>query len=509
MKKTIALLMTAVMLLVMFAGCGSKPSVTPGGDTPAGEKKVKDTLTLVTDIEPDTMDPRRGNTVANNTVMALIYDSLVGQDTDDNFIPRLATSWELIDDTHMRFHLRDDVKFSNGYDFTASDVLFSFARTKLDSTSMSTMAWYDEESSYAEDDHTVVLAMHYPYAPALSVLSGGRTWIGSEKAITEMGEEAHARAPIGSGPYVLKNWTTGASLELSVNENYWGEAPKTPNIMYKIIPEATGRVIALETGEADFAYYIDGPDVERVNALSGYHVEKGPSLKYYTIVFNMQNPKFADERVRYALSHAIDLEALVDAGFDGTANVMRSVIPQKAEGWKDIYGTWDYNPEKAKDLLKEAGAENLSFELHTQPTTEFQKLAEIVQAFWQDVGVTVNIEQSALATREAQGPWEASMRHGNAAEITGILIIYDSKFASRVGNNDDKLDNMLYTLQATYDLDERAQQISDLQDYIYNMRFTIPFAETDSIYGISDKIENFEFTYGISRLNVYDWVIYE
>lgn len=500
MKRFLATILTLVLIVSILSGCNTAK--------PVAKKEIKDTITLVTEIEPDTLDPRRGNSVANDIAMRLIHDSLLFMDDDNVFQPHLATKWEFIDDTHIRFTLREGVKFSNGYSFTAADVLYSLGRTKLDSTSKSTMAWYDEVNSIAENDHSVVIAMNYAYAPALQVLCGGRTWIGSKQAMQEMGEEAYARAPIGVGPYVLTKWTTGASMALKRNDNYWGEPAKTANVLFKYASEPTARVIALETGEADFAYYINGSDIARVNAIPGYHIESGTSCKYYTICLNMQNEKFADERVRYALSYAIDLNALVDAGFDGTATVMSSIIPRKAEGWKDTYGTWEYNPEKAKALLAEAGVTDLSFELHILPTIEFQKLAEIIQSYWSKIGVTVNIEQSALAAREGQGPWEASIRNGNASEITGILIIYDSAFASRIGNNDDKLDEMLLDLQVTYGTEARAKKIADLQDYIYKIRYTIPFAETDTIYGVGDNIEGYKFTYQISNTNIKDWIVY-
>jgi len=504
MKKRIAVLLTLVLILTMLSGCN-----TPAPVPVEPAKVAKDTITLVTDIEPDTLDPRRGNSVANNIPMKLIYDSLIFLNDEAEFEPRLATKWEVIDDTHIRFTLREGVKFSNGYDFTADDVLFSLNRTKLDSTSLSTMKWYDEVNSKVENAHSIIVAMKYPYAPAFQVLAGGRTWIGSKKTMEEMGEEAHARNPVGTGPYKLTTWTTGASMLLTRNDKFWGEAAKTEKVLFKYSAESTARVIALETKEVDFAYYINGPDKARVDAIDGYHIESGTSCKYYTIVFNMQNEKFANEKVRYALSYAIDLKALVDAGFDGTATVMSSILPSKVEGWKDTYGTWEYNPEKAKALLAEAGATNLSFELHILPTAEFQKLAEIIQSFWAKVGVTVNIEQSALAAREAQGPWEASIRNGNATDPTGILIIYDSLFASRVGSNDDVLDAMLLKLQQTYDTAERAKQLAELQDYIYKIRFTIPFAETDTIYGVGDHIEGYEFTWQISNCNIPDWIVYQ
>ncbi len=174
MKKTriVSLFLASAMVISTLAGCGGGSSPTTAATTAAGEtaaagettaagnsagtsteaKSVKDTLTLAAQTEPDTMDPCRGNGVSNNIVMNQIYDGLVRYNEDGTVEPRLATEWEQIDDTHIRFKLRDDVVFSNGSPFTAEDVLYSLARTKNDSTAISTMSWYDPETSYAEDD---------------------------------------------------------------------------------------------------------------------------------------------------------------------------------------------------------------------------------------------------------------------------------------------------------------------------------------------------------------------
>ena len=510
-KKFLSLALALLLVLSCLTGCNKGNPDEEGPND--GEKVAKDTITLVTDEEPETLDPQIGNKPKNIIAQTLILDSLITQNYETSeFLPRLATSWEVMDDTHIKFHLREGVKFSNGNDFTAEDVLYSLGRCRDIPTAASTMEFYDPDTSYAEDDHTVVLSFYYPYAPALSVLCGGRTFIGDKETMEEMGVDAYARAPIGTGPYVLESWVTGSSMTLKRNENYWGEPAKTEKVVFNYIAEPTGRVIALETGEADFAYYINGSDVNRVNELEGYHVEEGPSCKYYTITLNMKNGIFADDRLREAMSLAIDLEALAHAGFDGTAKAMQSCLPSTVEGSVDIYGEhggWQYDPEKAKELVKEAGAEGLEFELHIQPTSEFLKLAQIVKGYWDAIGLNCHIEQSEVSAREAQGPWEAAIRNGNASEVTGILIIYESTFGSRVGNTDEKLDEMLIKLQQTYDTEERLQQIRDLQEYIYNIRYTIPFAEVDSIFGVSDKIEGYEFTYQISAQNIADWVVYE
>lgn len=469
----------------------------------------KDTIIMVNELEPDTLDPRRGNGISNNIVMTLIYDSLVDLDREGKEIPRLATSWEFIDNTHLRMHLRKDVVFSNGYPLTAEDVLFSLARTKDDSTSYSTMIWYDEKESKAEDPYTVVIAMHQPYAPVFNVLASGRCWIGCKKAMEEMGEKNYARAPIGSGTYKLVKWTNGASMEFERNEKYWGTPAKTKNVVLKFVPEPASRVIELETGAADFAFYISGSDIDRVNAINGYHVESGRSEKYYLITMAMNHPILSNPKVRYALSYAIDIPALADAAFDGHAHPMTGVYPSIVEGWKDM-GGWEYNPEKAKELLAEAGYPNgFDIELHLLPEALYQQMGEIVQAYWSAIGVNAHIEQSALATREAQGPWETSIRTATANEISNILIIYEKEFGSRLAPNDITLDGMLKKLKTLYEREDRKQLLNDIQDYLYEKRYSIPFAEVDTIFGVSDKVRNFVMPTTIFRVNVKDWEIEE
>lgn len=514
-KRLVSLLLAGAMAMSMLSGCGSKeaaPAETQAaasGETAAAEaKSIKDTLTLSAQAEPDTMDPCRGNGVSNNIVMNQVYDGLVTYNEDGTFTPRLATEWEQIDDTHMKFKLREGVTFSNGSAFTAEDVLYSFARTKKESTAISTMSWYDEENSYAEDDYTLIIAMHHPYAPALSVLAGGRTWIGDKETMEEVGEENYAREPIGTGAYVLSEWVSGSSMLLTRNESYWGEPAVTPNVRINFIAEAANRIISLETGEADLAYYIDGADADRVEEIDGYHAERGASYSYYLVCLAMDNEKFADKNVRHALAYAIDFENLTDATFDGEATTLTGVYPYIAEGFKE-YGVWEYNPEKAKELLAEAGVSDLSFELHILPGTQYQRMAEIIQGYWAAVGVTVNIEQSALATREAQGPWEASIRVATADEISNILIIYEKAFGSRLASNDDYLDGKLQELKQLYDKDERAALLEEIQDYLYDLKYSMPFAETDSVYGVSDKLQGFKFQAQYNRPNIAEWYVEE
>ncbi len=514
MKKFVALLLVLVLSLGMLSACGGSSD----GGNKAANRTAKDRIIVVTEEEPAHLGPRT-NSVAQGIPNRLIYGALMSyDDATASFNPDLATEWEWLDDLHLKFKLREGVKFTNGEDFTAEDVLYSFAQTKTDSTAISTMAWYDDVNSYANGDYEVVLAFNYPYFPAMQVLCGGRTYIADKTTYEKVGSDAYQRDPIGTGPYKLQSWTTGSNIVLERNENWYGGVPKTKEFEIRFVQEANSRVIALETGEADVAFYINGSDAERVDSFEGYHIERGRAYKYYTVCLNMQNEKFADRRVREALSLAIDLDALTDATFDGQASTLVCPIPSKTEGATPIYGggtgKWEYDPDKAAALVKECGVEGMEIELHIASGGEFKTAAEIVQNFWNKVGFNVHIETSKLAAREpaASGkPWEASIRSGNASEVTSILIIYDSAFGSRIGNNDAKLDKMLDDLEQCYDMEKRKTLIKDTLQYIYDIRYTMPFAEVDTIFGIRDNIEGCKFSPSISlwALEAYNWVCYE
>ena len=193
MRKQLVLALCAAMLLTACSsGGGDATTAAAGADTTAaagdsagettgettGEAaptgaaasstgNVKDTIVIANEAEPTSLDPACGNGLSVNLVDNLIYDSLVDRDQEGNILPRLATEWEFIDDTHIQFKLREDVVFSNGNPFTASDVIFSLNRTLDEPTALSTMVWYSPDESSVVDDHTVIVGMHEPYAAAL------------------------------------------------------------------------------------------------------------------------------------------------------------------------------------------------------------------------------------------------------------------------------------------------------------------------------------------------------
>jgi peptide/nickel transport system substrate-binding protein len=484
MKKT--------LLLVLLAGifvCASALA----GETAESRGKLKDTLILATWEDLATMDPQSSNRASNWMVQRNIFDTLVRELPDGSVEPELAKSWEFLDDVTVRFHLRDDVKFHNGEPFTAEDVLFTIKRGLSNSISASTFKFFDIDNSKVIDPHTVDLKLHSPYAAIFNTLAGGRGSIVCKKAVEEMGDNRFARNPVGSGPYKLEEWVSGTEIRLVRNDDYWGNKAITKNVVFKIIPEASNRVIELETGGADVIYEVAGTDIDRIDDIDGAHVLMGDSNRYMFITFSMKDKTLADKNLRYALSYALDKDAIVKACYGGAARTATGYYPSNVFAFKEM-GVLPYDQEKAKELMKEAGHESgLTLNFLIEPREMDVRLAEAIQNMWNQIGLKVNIFQMAFSNYTSQGnELQIGLRAGNANEPSNILIVYDPEFGERLQPNDEKLAVMLKEAITFYDNAKRSAAYEAVQDYLHDMRYSIPLAFTPVIYGLSDKVEGFE-----------------
>jgi peptide/nickel transport system substrate-binding protein len=307
-----------------------------------------------------------------------------------------------------------------------------------------------------------------------------------------MGEAEFARNPVGTGPYSVSEWISGTQIKLVAFDNYFNGVAKTPNLIYKFIPEASNRVIELETGDVDVALNLASSDIARVRDMENADIVMVPSYRYTTLTMSMKDEVLKDKRIREALSYAIDKPLLVDAIYGESADVLNGVMPTNAIGFKEMEPA-EYNPEKAKALLAEAGYGNgLILEFQVDPGSEYLDIAEIVQSMWQDVGVTANIITMDRPSYLAQGnEYQISIRAGNANHPSNILIIYDSAFGDRIQPNDPYIDSALNEFRQIYDDAKRKVVLDELQDYLWDIKYTIPLAHTKTIYGLSNKIGNF------------------
>lgn len=349
-----------------------------------------------------TMAPWAPDGNGRTAVFPEVYETLFYQRTlGGDPVPLLANSYDEISETEYRIHLYENIYDTAGNHITASDVVYSYLTCIEEGNQKPYVG--NIESISAEDDYTVNLKLITAGVGALQdTICSVR--IVSEKAYTEdkMGE-----VPVATGPYMLKEWVTGSTITLVKNDNYWAgdnraeiAQANVDEIIYKVITEPSQIMISLQNGEIDYSSAISQGDIhhflEGGDLANDYKVQTQPANLAQCLFFNCSegNP-FADVRMRQAVSYAIDNEAVLEGAYEGRGAVSHAFAGEKSadyqEGWKsEEY--YEYNPEKAKELMKEAGYEKgLKVRLICDALTPHVMMAQIIQLYLGMVGIEVEI----------------------------------------------------------------------------------------------------------------------
>ena len=214
----------------------------------------------------------------------------------------------------------------------------------------------DVDNLEAKDDHTVIMHFMTPHPSFIYQLTDPAWGIMPKNYFEEVGEEGFAKAPIGSGPYKLKEYVTGDYYTLERFEDYWGGPAKTQYLTMKIVPEAGQRTIMLETGEIDVAYEVPYVDAAKIIDNDDLQFLSTPSMKIVMFYLNTQSATpLSDKRVRQAIEYAIDKEAIVQAVCYGYGTVAYAIVPESVTEYKAVKEPHVYDLEKAKALMAEAG----------------------------------------------------------------------------------------------------------------------------------------------------------
>ena len=283
-----------------------------------------DIVTLALDIAPTNLDPRIGTDASSERLTQLIFNSLVRKDGSSSVVPDLALTWEMPDPTTYVFHLREGVRFHDGRPLTAHDVVYTF-RTIMDGTVQTAKAgtYRIVQAVEAVDDWTVRFRLEEPFAPFLWNLSLGAIGIVPEGSGLEFSDH-----PIGSGPFVFEHYVRDGEVLLRANLSYFGERPKLEAVRFKIVPDAVVLALELRKGTVDIGLNVLPPDM--VVALADQpHLEilRGDGTNYQYLAFNLEDPIFRDVRVRKAIAHAVDREAIVRYLWRNQARLADSLLP--------------------------------------------------------------------------------------------------------------------------------------------------------------------------------------
>jgi len=353
--------------------------------------------------EVSLLNPILSTDTASSAVEAVIFNGLIKINENLEVVPDLAKSWEVSKDGRIwTFHLRKNVKWHDGHPFTAEDVKFTFdsiLNPKVNSVRRGDFIIEGKPIEFKViDKYTIQAILPKPFAPFLVQMGMGiipkHLLQGKDINTAEFN-----RRPIGTGPFIFKEWQAGDHIKVVRNPHYYLGSPLLKEIVYKIIPDENARLVALEAGEID-ATGIPPKDYRRMKTAKGIKVFEYDALVYTYLGFNLANPKFADRRVRQALAYATDKNQLVNLIFRGLATPAYAPSAPVSWAYSEDVPKYPYDPEKAKQLLREAGVKNLEFTiLVNQGNKEREKAAVILQQQYKKVGVKVNvrvIEWSAL-----------------------------------------------------------------------------------------------------------------
>jgi len=414
--KTLPILLVATFILAACSPAAQQPATsggnnnaggattstatgTSGGPADSGQPSARDELMIVVATLPNSLDPHATIDNPASLVRNNMYDPLMRLDPITNELsPALAVDWSMPDGQTVNMELRQGVTFHNGMPFTAADVVFSIERALASPTHRA----YIEMVDYIEiiDDYNISIHLHYPYAPILNRLSFSILAIVPEQLVREIGDDAFADRPVGTGPFKFEEYILGDRVVLERNDDWWGEAPAIRQMTFRQIAEQTNRFIEVETGNADIAIAILPSDISRAETTDNVNLLRRSNRSFDYVAMNLRDEgPLQDLRVREAITHALQMEAIVTAAFSGSGSVADSPMTPMSN-YHVSTAPYVFDIERARELMAEAGYAdgfNVNFWTNSgnQPRAD---VAEMIQNQLRAINISVNIEVLEWAT---------------------------------------------------------------------------------------------------------------
>jgi peptide/nickel transport system substrate-binding protein len=474
-------------LIALAAGAGAPAAAAPTGEVKIGLA-----------AEPNTFDPHL--TVGRNTQIFIVnvYDGLTARDAQGNLVPALAESWKRLNPTTWQFALRKGVKFHNGDDFNAECVKFTLDRginpeTKATIISeLSTIARVEVVGPYTVN--VVTKAPDFLLPVRLGELFGLML---SPKHTNAVGKEAIATKPNGTGPFKLVSWAKNEQMVLEANESYWRGAPKVKRIVVRPILEDAARIAALQAGEVDLIAPIPHARVAELKRNDKLVIKTIAAPRIFHVTIDVRKPPFDNVKVRQALNHAVDVNAILRSLYFGHGTRLATVVDRNALGYDPSIQPYPYDPTRAKALLAEAGFPNgldVEFDSFTGSIADHSKPAEAIVGFLQKVGVRARqnvFEFAAFGPRRVQNRTAPLFIYsiGNAYLEPSWVIRWMTQGGLGMHYKNARLDEMLTRIEATDDPKRRAPMYSDVQKLMKDEAPFIFLFQADGVFGMSTRID--------------------
>ena len=515
-------MMLLLFVALMLAACSGNDDGASSDSDGDGEKAEDASSTGGTLIfgrggDSTSLDPSRTTEGETFKVTKNIFETIVDfEEGGTEIVPGLAHDWDVAEDgLTYTFHLEEGVKFHDGTDFNAEAVVKNFERWAGGNAEQ--FPYYNSmfggfegdeghviESVTAEDDNTVVFKLKRPQAPFLKNLAMDMFAIASPTAYEEQGDDEFERNPVGTGPFKFVEWKPNDSITIEKNEDYWQDGlPKLDKVVFRSIPDNSARLNALLAGEIDLADGINPSDGDAIESNDDLQLIERPSMNVGYLGLTVTREPFDNKLVRQAMNYAIDKQAIIDTFFEGRADIAVNPMPPSIEGYNEDIEGYEYDPEKAKELLEEAGyGDGFEMELWAMPVPrpympDGQKVAELMQKNLADIGVTAEIVSHEWATYlelAEKGDADAFMLgwtgdNGDPDNFLYVLLDEDN-----IGSNNytyfkhDEMHDLFIEAQTEVDQEKRNELYKKAQEIIHEEAPWVPIAHSTPLLGATKDL---------------------
>ena len=495
MRKTTARLVLLAQIaaaLVALAGCDSRSS-----------ERSTDMIQVDIETSPTSTDPRFGTDATSSRINELIFDSLVKTDRNGEFVGHLADRIERPSATEIVFHLKHGVRFSDGRELTARDVVFTYDSILAPESMSPKRAGLEKlKSITAPDDYTIVMTTAQPYAPALELATEGIVPAG-----TPLPAKQSAAGPIGSGPFQMVDYARDEAIRLERNPYNPHSSNTAQSILLKIVPDPTVQALELAEGVCDFSgNYIEDDVLPWLAAHPSLKISKTPGTTYRYLSFNFRDPRLRDLRVRQAIAYSIDRNTIVNTMLRGAGRIATGLLSPENWAYDGNVTTYSYDPQKAGQLLDQAGypagrngMRGLRFEFKTTP--EGVRMGEVFQAMLQRVGIELTIRSLDFAAYYAEiqaGGFDlTSLQWVGINDPNSYYMIFDSKKIPPHGMNrsyysNPTMDRLVEAGMSTVDLDARKKIYSQVQQLAADELPYVSLWWVDNVAVMNRRLEGFD-----------------
>lgn len=510
MKKKSMLLIPALITVFAFTSltaCSGTNKNTSAGETT--KSRTQDTIIYAQGSDPRGLDPALVDDGESAKIIVNIYEGLLKYNKDStNVEPSLAESWDVSSDgLTYTFHLKKGVKFQDGTDFNAEAVKFNIDR-QLEPNATEDMAYASfvfgsVKNVEVVDENTVKINMKSASTPFLNNLAMclGAPMV-SPKALKDSNNNVNEH-PVGTGPYSFVSWTKGQNIVLKRNDTYWGNKAVTKNVIFKFISDNSARVVALNNGEADIIDGIDATVVKQIED-AGNKIYDAAGMNINYMAYNTTVAPFNDVKVRTAISQAINVPELVSSLYQGYAEPATSVLPSFIPGFDTSIKQVSYDQAAAKTALANAKVTKVHIITYTNPrpynTANGQALAEAVQGYLKNVGVTATIDAYDWTTYKQKvkaGDFDICFYgwigdNGDPDNFMSLMSDKDpSMNVSRYDNADYKalISKGLSTSAGT----ERNKIYTDLEKMAAENAVWLPISHAKTLVGYRSNVKDFNY----------------